>query len=194
MFRSLFIIKLALVGLLVLAIGLAGLILVRELSRPGYHSDVLSVLHGIDQTFLAVSRADSLHVSTVDDSNLLLGPRQGLARIQVTGHSGVDLRKVQPEQIRQSGQQVTVRLPEPELLALEADLSSYEATTKESALRRIADNARGRPLRTELFERTGEALKQYREQMPTESREQIVDRLNRESRDLFGPDLEVRFE
>ena len=181
-------------ALVVLAVAVVAYLSIITLSSAPSSPGVVTLLQSVPQNFLATSRSETLHITHIDDSGLLLGPREGVAQIRVTGHAGLDLSRVGPNDVRHDGSVVHIKLPEPTVLSVEPDLTSYRITTRESAARRIVDNARGHPLREELFDQTGQAIAEYRKAFPTEAREAVIDRLNREKDALFGPDLQVKFE
>jgi hypothetical protein len=158
------------------------------------NQDATAVLKTIPQSFLATTRHEGLQVHHIDTGNTLLGPREGVAHIQITAHSGVNLAEINAKDVVREGNRMTVRLPEPRVLAIEPDLGSYRTIARQSVLQHLKDSAGGKTMEDELFERTQEAIANYRNSDPSPARTEIVDRLNRESQRFFGPDSGVKFE
>ena len=134
-------------------------------------------------------------MSHVDDSSWLWGTRQGMSRLNIRTHLGVDLQKLKPNAVRVDGQRVSVHLPEPEVLDVVPDLASWKYVSKSSGLQHMRDAVRGRSVRDELIALVQEALPRYRNATLYTDRASIADRLNREATNLFGPTgLRVKFE
>jgi hypothetical protein len=156
---------------------------------------VLSLLRNVPTLFLATTRSEQLCVTQVDDSSWLWGTRKGMARLEVRTHLGVDLHKLSPDAIRVDGHNVVVRLPEPEVLDVVPDLSTWRYVSKASGLQHIRDAALGRSVHDELMALVQESLPRYRNATLYTDRATIADRLNREATNLFGPTgLTVKFE
>lgn len=156
---------------------------------------VLRILRNIPTLFLVTTRCDQLSVTHIEDSSWLWGTRQGMSRLDVRTHLGVDLAKIKPDSIKVNGQQVSVRLPEPEVLDVVPDLASWKYVSKASGLQHIRDTVRGRSVRNELMALVQESLPRYRNVTLYTDRAVIADHLNREVTNLFGPTgLTVHFE
>jgi len=164
-------------------------------SIPQPVQTTLSLLRQIPQQYLITSRQEFLNVNVVDEGGWLLGPREGMSCIRITTYCGVDLHQLTPGDIRMTDRLIVIKLPEPSLLSVDADLGSYGFVTKSSGLQHIRDALRGHPVHNELFEKTKAAIDSYRSSGYPEAREEIVTRLNRNIHELFLPvGLEVRFE
>ena len=156
---------------------------------------VMAILGHTPESFLSTTRSDQMNIARVDDSGWLFGAREGISTMRITSHAGVDLRKLGPQDIRSEAGRVHVRLPDCEVLAVEADLDSYRAVHKTSGLNHIRDAIRGKSVKDELMEHTKESIPSYRDPANYPARKEIVDRMNRESSSLFAPaGLEVQFE
>ena len=156
---------------------------------------VLSILRSVPCLFLTTTRVEQLCVTHVDDSSWLWGTRQGMSHLNVRTYLGVDLAKLVPASIHVDDQHVVVYLPEPEVLDVVPDLASWKYVSKSSGLQHLRDAVRGRSVRDELMTLVQEALPRYRNSTLYTDRATIVDRLNREATNLFGPTgLSVHFE
>ncbi len=126
---------------------------------------------------------------------MAVGNPPGPVPPQYPDHRGVDLQKLKPGAIRVDDQRVVVHLPEPEVLDVVSDLTTWRYASKASGLQHLRDSVRGRSVRDELMAMIQEALPRYRNATLYTDRASIADRLNREATNLFGPTgLSVKFE
>ena len=156
---------------------------------------VISVLQTLPRSFLVLLTHETLAVTHRDRSTWLLGVRRGQSTLAIRIHWGVDLSKVKPGDIRVSGHHVTIRLPDPQILDVVPDLATWKFIGKRSGLHAAKDTIRGRSLESELLRDVQRAIPKYRSQDFHVQRLAIIDRLNRNTADLFADSgLSVKFE
>lgn len=146
---------------------------------------VISILHTIPRSFLVVSTHESLAFSSEDSGNLLLGHRNGQAVINMRTHWGIDIARINAQDVQMDGHQVTVTIPVPEVLDSVPDLSSWRYVGKRSGLQALKDGVRGRSLEIDLLRNVHTAQLPLRESDAQTQRTAIVDRLNRDAAKLF---------
>lgn len=158
-------------------------------------TSVLTILRGAPVLFLATERLDHLLASRVHEGHWLTGFREGVATIPLHVYVGTDLGKLDHGQVRIQGTRVRVRIPEPEVLAIESDWNHLECFTRASGLHHVWDSVQGRSLREDLLRQVSVDVATYRASVRPLARDSVVDRLNRASTNLFKPHgLEVMFE
>jgi hypothetical protein len=155
---------------------------------------ILSVLRSETLAFLVSRRAVTQIVIDHEESSWL-GEWRGVLWATVDFRYGVDLQKLTEADIRQEGNIVTVRLPEPELLDFGIRPGTIGMLTKSTASAKIEDLLHNGH-RKELDRRLqSQALEFARQQGLMPSRQEIVRQLNDTVALLRGrTSIEFRFE
>jgi len=154
----------------------------------------IEVLRSIPKAFLVMETQREVAVACTDEGSLLLGPRLGHATASRRTHLGVDMEIVKADDVEVTGHQVSVRLPDPEILDTALDYSSVRMFTKRSGFQLLRDLASGRSIERELLEMLNRTIPDYTGEDLRQLRQNFVDRMNRSTGEIFGAkDLEVIF-
>ena len=151
----------------------------------------MTLLRSVPAAFLGTARHEQIVLAHVDSSGPFLGTRKGTVTVTVRSHIGIDLLKVTEEDILIRGREVSIRLPDPEVLDVTPDLSSWRHFSSGSGFQRLRDFLVGPTLMEDLLKSLAAAIRQYRNADVSGERSGIVDRLNREANRLFE-DTELR--
>lgn len=187
--------KRAKIILLVMGLLLLSLMFLTPVDPGPTEQAVLAALESHPQNFWALSRTQSMEVNEVEESNWLLGSREGIAAIELTVHTGFDLQALTPADVAIDDRHVSITLPEVKVLAVEPDLASYRAVTKTSLINIMGDVLRGRSVREELFDAAHSSLNDLDASSIGPSRDEMIDRLNQQTPKWSSPlGWEVTFE
>jgi len=181
--------------MIAMAVG-AGLWLYARTPGGAYidENTTLSILHSESMAFL-MTRRMSTQVVVEHAEGDWLGDWRGVLWATVRIHYGVDLQKVQAEDIRSDGDAFIVRLPEPEMLDFAMEPGSEGFLSKSTAIAKIQDllhNGQRRKLEQSLRDAALEFAARQ-DMLPT--REELVNQLNAAIAALNSPaGLKLRFE
>lgn len=164
---------------LILAAGVVGAVCLhwRWPARRIDERATLTLLRSEAMAFL-VTRRTSVQIVVEYEEEDWAGRWRGCLWAVVHMHHGLDLRRVQPDDIRRDGDVLIVRLPQPEFLNFAVEPGSVGILCKSTAVPKIADilnDGHRRELEKRLRQRALEFVRQY-DLAP--SKEQIVAELN----------------
>ncbi|HOO77405.1 MAG TPA: DUF4230 domain-containing protein [bacterium] len=101
--------------------------------------NALEVLKSEELSFLVTDRITSQIVVESNDSNPILGKKEGYLIAKAKLYYGIDLAKLTDADLARTNNQLVVHLPEPEELDFSVDLESMRFISKRSGLMVIAD-------------------------------------------------------
>ena len=168
---------------------LAGLYLWQRSAAPSedeMRELAIATLKTVPQSFLVLQTDEHLALPTVDGGGWLLGPRRGQASLMVRHHWGCDLQTVSPSDIEVAGSLVRIRLPDPTLFDVAADLATWRFFGRRSGLQFLGDLATGHSLETELLKLVPRAVPHPSPADVELRRTLFVERLNRAAAGLFN--------
>ena len=129
--------------------------------------------------FMVTDRLITQVVVSSEESNLLLGQREGHLVATVRVHYGVDLAGLTPADLHREAGRVVVAIPEPRQLDFAVDVGSLKFLSKRNVTVAIADWLQGRDLEADLRARLQvDALEFMAAQQLMPTRADIVARLN----------------
>lgn len=180
-----FVRKEALFVLVALAAAVALLLLLRSVGAPVVRwreaqQTTLKLLRDESLMFLVTDRLVTQVIVELDESNLLLGRRQGFLIGTARLYYGVDLQKLNDSCFQKDGGRLIVNVPEPQELDFSVDLNSLRFISKRSGLMVVADWLMGRDLDSELrgkFEASAMLFLKENKLLPDRAR--LLERLNR---------------
>ena len=154
----------------------------------------LSILRSEAMTFLVTRRLATQIVVEYEESDWL-GEWRGVLWATVRMYHGVDLKKIEPNDIHREGDVIFVRLPQPELLDFCVEPGSVGVLTKSTAVPKVLSilrNGHRKQLEKALRQR---ALEFAGRQGMLPTREEIVWQLNTAMLALTVPaGVNIRFE
>ena len=164
--------------LVVLVIVLAP-ILPKLLLSTRIERSTLEVLKQEQLAFLVTDRITSQIVVEVRESNVLLGKKEGYLIAKAKLYYGIDLNKLQKENLVWEDQTLVVRLPEPEELDFAVDLESMRYISKRSALMVLADLVNNEDHKEQLRKQLkATALEYMRQEQLIPDKQDIIRRLS----------------
>lgn len=164
--------------LVVLVIVLAP-VLPRLLFSTRIERSTLEVLKQEQLAFLVTDRITSQIVVEVRESNVLLGKKEGYLIAKAKLYYGIDLNKLQKENLVWEEETLVVRLPEPEELDFAVDLESMRYISKRSALMVLADLVKNEDHKEQLRKQFKEtALEYMRQEQLIPDKQDIIRRLS----------------
>lgn len=155
----------------------------------------LSILRSEALQFLVTRRTATQIVIEHEESNLL-GEWRGVLWATVHWRWGVDLKKIQAQDVHRQGEQILCRLPEPELLDFSVEPETMGFMSKSTVVPKLLDLMRGdwqrRILEMQLRER---AMKFAKDRNLCPTRRELIAQLNDAAAAIqVATGLQIRFE
>ena len=141
--------------------------------------EVIEVIRSEELSFLVTDRLITKVVAESNESNALLGKREGYLIATVRIYYGIDLKSLPEEAAQVTGGKVCITLPDPRELDFSVDLDSARFLCKRSGLIVLRDFLQDLNFQRELERQLHEAAqKMLRDEKLLPSRDDLLRRLN----------------